>query len=1296
MTRRSAFIYPVGPVPCCERILSLRVPAASRCAAVLILIPVLLAGCRGETPATSAEGIAATGQPGQSLPESTFVDRYPEQPALAWDPLQRDESGSDPSGKFVFLDPSDTGVDFVNAWEQTEENFNCLDSYLIANGVALGDYDRDGLPDIYLARQEDGGRLYRNLGGMKFEDVTTQAGLDPAGISSVGGTFVDLTGDGHLDLYICAYGSPNRLYVNDGQGRFTEQASRYGLDYNGASVSAACGDYDGDGDVDLYLVTNRLYTPRLPRLAGSPTTEGPNGETMLNPEFRERYYLQSYPDGTVRPERGGEFDHLYRNDGDRFVDVSKESRIGEFAYLGLSANWWDFDEDGRLDLYVANDFKGPDLLYRNNGPNSDGDVTFSDVLPLAMPHTPWFSMGSDFADINHDGRVDYFATDMSATNHYRDKLSMGAMSGPTSDAWFLNWPTPPQYVRNCLYLNTGEMRFMEVAALAGLASSDWTWTAKFDDFDNDGHDDVYFTNGMSIDSTNGDLRAEVGELNLPDRQQGEFWWSQPRYELQNMAFRNKGGLKFESVGHDWGLNHMGVSTGAATADLDADGDLDLVVNGFREPVRIYRNDLDSGNSVRFRFRGSASNRDGLGVRLELATGSRQPVQTKWLASGRGFASSSEPVLHFGTGEETEIQLVRVRWPSGVVQTFENLPANRLYTITEKETAGQPVSITASATDLGGSQPAMFETSPGFRNIRHVERDWDDFEREPLLPNRHSQLGPGIAWGDVDGDGDEDFWMGQAAGTPGQLLTNQGDGSFRNTRQQVFAEDAACEDMGAALIDVDRDGDLDLYVASGSVECEPGDDVLADRLYLNDGRGKFSRAASGSLPGLRNSGGVVAPMDFDRDGDLDLFVGSRIVPGAYPTAPESALLVNQEGRFENGIDQVAPELKLAGMVTSAVWVDVNDDGWQDLMVSYDWGSPRLFVNRQGRLEDVSEAAGLTGHLGWFTSISPGDIDNDGDPDFVVGNFGLNTKYKATTDKPELMFYGDFENNGKNQIVEAKYENGVCLPRRGLGCTSGAMPTIKEKLPTYHEFAISSLTDIYTPAGLDSADRYEVNWLESCLLVNTGVEDGVPRFEFRKLPRIAQASPVFGSTLTDVDGDGNLDLYLVQNFHGPQRETGNMDGGVSLLMKGDGAGNFQPVWPDRSGLLVGGDAKALAVTDLDQDQRPDFVVSINNGRPLGFLNRNPVEYVRIVAEPEGHRSALGSRLVIRAPDGSPRTLDCVGGGSYLSQSTARWWVPADFNLQEMKIRWPDGSLETFANPPAESGLIILREGQGTTAK
>ena len=820
---------------------------------------------------------------------------------------------------------------------------------------------------------------------------------------------------------------------------------------------------------------------------------------------------------------------------------------------------------------------------------------------------------------------------------------------------------------------------MEVAFLAGLAKTDWTWTVKFDDFDNDGWEDVYFTNGMSRDWYNGDYKDEIRLKQLGKEEQIQFWIDKPVYALENRAYRNTGDLKFEDVGKTWGLDHLGVSTGAASGDLDGDGDLDLVVNGFNEPIRVYRNDVKAGNSIQFQLLGGTSNAQGIGARIDVTVDEASGSQMRWMAAGRGFMSSSEVVAHFGTGEATSISKATIRWPSGITQTFENLKCNERYVVTEK--GAVPAALASQS-----KTKALFEESSALDAFKHNEILYDDFKREPLLPNKHSQLGSGMAWADVNNDGRMDVYMGQAAGGPGRLLIDDGNGKFEIKPQTVFNKDSNCEDMGAAFFDADGDGDMDLYVASGGVECNPGAETLRNRLYLNDGSGEFEDAQD-RLPDLRNSSSVVAPADFDRDGDVDLFIGSRLTVGAYPTTPDSTLLLNEGGKFVEATDDVAPGLKNAGMVTSAVWSDANDDGWLDLVVTQDWGPVRLWLSDNGSLSDVSEQAGLANRLGWLNSVSAGDIDNDGDMDYVIGNCGLNTKYSATPQKPELIYFGDFENNGKLQIVEAKYENGKCLPRRGLGCTSDAMPTIKEKLPTYHDFAISELVEIYSQNGLEDADKFEVNSLDSGVLINQG-EKGIPTFEFRKLPRVVQASPVFGSALTDVNADGFLDLYVVQNFHGPQRETGNFDGGVSLLLLGDGSGDFAPVWPDQSGLVVGKDAAALVVTDLDGDARPDFVVTINDRQPKAFQNEMAGNFVRVQLQPlDRVPSLVGTRVVFTLDNGEMLTRSIDGGGSYLSQSPQEIFVGG--KIQSAKVRWPDGAETSHQDLQPVDGVISLSQ-------
>ena len=1151
------------------------------------------------------------------------------------------KSSAGPNGQFTDLEPAATGIDLVHQWNPPAIHRNLVNP-IFGTGVAVGDIDNDGLQDLFIAKSTDAGKLYRNLGDLKFEDVTKQYGVDPTGMWTSGTTFVDINNDGRLDLYLCGFDCPNRLYINEGS-KFSERAKEYGLAFHGCSIEMTFADYDRDGDLDGYLVTN-FMKPKDEDLANFQAVLRRGKKPQMDKKFEEVFYFIEREKGRYKRQRGGQFDHLFRNDNGKFVDVTEASGIGLKPYMGLSANWWDYNNDGWPDLYVANDFKGPEMLYRNNGPDESGNVSFTDVVEQALPHTTWFSMGSDFGDINNDGQLDYLASDMAGTNHYRDKLSMGNMSGPDSRAWFLNFPTPPQYMRNALFLNTGTSRFMETAFLCGLAKTDWTWTVKFADFDNDGWQDVYFANGMTRDVQNSDLVAELNEIQKKFQTSGdkskttsdvvnEFWESKKPFRLENLAYRNSGNLKFESVANEWGLDHLGVSTGAAIGDLDNDGDLDLVVTGFEERVRVYRNDLSDQNAIRFQLFGTESNRSALGARINLhfANGEQQ---TRYLSPTRGFMSTSENIAHFGVGDADTIDKVVVRWPSGASQEFKNLETNRMYRIVE-----------SAEDEIADSNPKKSQTlfkkdTAVLADFPHREIEYDDFRRQPLLPNKYSQLGPCLACGDIDNDGDNDFYLGGAAFYGSQLLINQ-DGTFEASEQTEFDADINSEDMGALFVDVDADGDLDLYVVSGGVECKPGDAKLQDRLYMNDGKGNFTK--SNWLPEMFNSGSCVSAADYDQDGDVDLFVGGRIIPGSWPEAARSVILKNSGDGFEIATDTVAPELGTAGMVTSAIWSDVNGDDWIDLLVTYEWGPVRYFQNNKGKLTDETEATGLAQQTGWFNSICGGDIDNDGDTDFVVGNFGLNTKYKASKEKPVLMFYGDFEGKGRKRILEAKYEDGVCLPRRGLSCSSHAMPMVKEKTPTFHEFATSDLIEIYSDEKIDESSRFEANSLYSIVLINNS-ESGSAKFDLEKLPNIAQASPIFGCSLNDVDGDGNLDLFIAQNFYGAQRETGYFDGGISMLLKGDGQGAFEPIDATESGIVITGDATSLVAADLNKDGRVDFIVGKNNDTPQVFINQSDADMVAV----DLRSKSIGEKVLIDLGNGKKRLHEVTYGSGYLSQS------------------------------------------------
>lgn len=1201
----------------------------------LPLVATILVGCgktdKADSAAEEPDGRKAAPAPGRiesrPLPERTWRDQG--------------------EALFEALEPAHTGIDFGPRWDDPARFLKELLFVNPSGGICAGDYDADGLPDLYVTSPSGGNRLYRNLGDFKFEDVTESAGVADPEFWGTGACFVDIDNDGDLDLYACGYTRSNKLYLNDGSGKFTDRAREIGLDYNGGSMMMSFADIDNDGDLDGYLATTAIAPPPGTKFRVNFVARESDGVEIpvVIPELREYWEILIKPGEKGQRVEAGQDDHLFRNEGGKFVDVSKAAGIAG-AYFTLSATWWDYDRDGDADLYVSNDYTGPDMLYRNRG-----DGTFENVIGEVLPHTPWFSMGSDVGDLNGDGLLDFFASDMAATSHYREKVMMGNMDDM---GWFLEWAEPRQYMRNVLYLNSGAARFQEAAHLAGLASSDWSWSPRIEDFDQDGRADLFITNGIMRDSMNSDVSAFAESQFRPGSPEYiKFWVEQPLHKEDNLAFRNLGDLKFQSIGALWGLQHHGVSFGAVSADFDGDGDPDLAVSNIDKPVSLYRNRGTEHHRIAVKLVGKASNQDGLGATIRLLTSAG--MQSRAITSARGWLSASETTALFGLGDETAVEQLEILWPGGTRQVFTDLEADQFYTIYEP--VGQP------APEIEPAVLALYEKSSHLASAVHEEAPFDDFARQPLLPYKLSQLGPGTAWGDLDGDGDDDFFLGGARGHPGQIFLNTGGGKFAPFEANALAAHADSEDAGALFFDADADGDLDLYVASGGVEDDAGHLNYRDRLYLNEGKGILSDATKDVLPEARLSSGPVAAADFDRDGDLDLFVGGRTIPGQYPLAPASRLLVNSGGKFTLATAEQLPGVQQLGMVTAAIWSDANGDGWPDLLLAVEWGAVRYFENDGGKLVDKTRVARLADRLGWWNGITAGDFDADGDIDYLVTNFGLNSKYEASSETPEFIFYGDLDGSGQAHIVEAKFEDGKFLPRRGFSCSRNAMPFLKGKIKTFHNFASAGLAELYTENKLASALRLEANTLESGVLIN----DGGAVFSWRPLPRIVQIAPAFGVVLEDIDGDGDLDAVLAQNSFSPQRETGRMDGGLGQVLLNDGAGHFSALTPKTSGVEIPGDAKSLSVADLDADGRPDLIFGMNNGATITYLGRGGKIPLAVRLESKaGNPTAVGARVTI-----ADQIREQHAGGGYASQSTATLYFAQPGEATKATVRWPDGS-------------------------
>jgi hypothetical protein len=1136
------------------------------------------------------------------------------------------ERNSNSKVLFELIPSSSSGLTFNNKIVDSEDfNYFIYDGMYQGAGVGVGDFNNDGLTDIFFAGNQVDNKLYINKGDFKFEDQTQKAGVAASGSWCTGVALADVNADGWLDIYVCRFLYHNRpdltsnlLYINNGDGTFTEKAKEYGIADPELSVTATFFDYDRDGDLDLFVVN-----------------QPPNSR-----EHRPEYLTRDLNFVNSILKEGKWSSRLYRNEGNRFTDVTRQAGMINFGY-GLAAVAGDLDGDGWDDLYEAFDYEGGDKLYMNqqNG-------TFRDEILGMIRHTSNFSMGTDIADFNNDGYLDVYVADMLAQDNFRQKANMGGMD-PLKFWALVETGQHYQYMRNCLQLNNGNGTFSEIAQLAGVDKTDWSWATLFGDFDGDGWKDLLVTNGIKKDVRNKDFLNQAEQIVeqrraklLAENSQLTFIPaldlvnSAPSTKLTNYLFKNNKDLTFTNVAKQWGLDQVSFSHGAAYADFDNDGDLDLVMSNMEEAPFLYRN-LSNSNWLQIKLEGSKTNPNGFGTKAIVKQ--KQGLQFQQYTPFRGYMSSMLGNLHFGLADQETVEKLEIIWPDGKSQTFENVKSNQVLTVRHSEATI--------------SKPVVYEEKYYFEDITqqtgidfiHRENSFDDFEKEILLPHKMSQFGPGIAVGDVDGDGLDDFFVSGAAGQAGVIYRQISAGKFK--RHQSFEADKAHEDLGALFFDADSDNDLDLYVASGGNEFKEGNPLLQDRLYLNQ-KGIFTRTTS-ALPELKTSTATVSAADFDADGDLDLFVGGRVTVGLYPTVPNSYLLLNEKGKF-SVVNGLASGIEKIGMVCSALWSDYNSDGKPDLILAGEWMPITVFRNDGGRFSNQTVALGLDKTNGLWNSIVGADLDNDQDIDYIVGNYGLNSKFTASIQYPFHVYANDFDKSGTLDIVLAYYLDGQCYPVRGRQCSSQQMPALKKKFPTYTSFASSDLYKIYDSESLGSSIHHQAYSLSSTVFINNG--NG---FEPKPLPTEAQFSSVYGFWVEDFDSDGLLDVVLGGNFYAPEVETGRQDASIGLMLKGKGDGNFAVVPNFESGIFIPEDVKSMAVISRGEAAQPMLLVGNNNGKlqAIAPASRRKASKTFVSKQPY---------LTLDLPNGRKRKVEFYKGSGFLSQSSSVYSLPASSDI------------------------------------
>jgi hypothetical protein len=1060
--------------------------------------------------------------------------------------------------QFTKIDAQTSNIYFKNTITETLElNFLNYAYLYTGGGVAVGDINNDGLDDVYLVSNMEANKLYKNLGGLKFENITESSKTEDNNGFSTGATMLDINNDGWLDIYVSKAGLTtdderrNKLFVNQKDGTFIEEAKKWGIDDPGFTTQAYSLDYDKDGDLDLYVVNYRY-------------------------DFKNNTKISSKIQRDIEEITS---DQLYRNDGGTFTKVTGEAGIYNKAW-GLGAAVGDFNNDGWDDIYISNDYLEPDLMYINqkNG-------TFKSETNTRLNHISFNSMGTDYADLDNDLLPDLITVDMLAENYARSKQNMASMS--TSN--FLSMVEVGYhyaYMANMLHYNLGNGKFKETAQLSGIVKTDWSWAPLIADFDNDGLKDIFISNGVYKDYTNQDFRTALKERN----ESGDAMTLEavlelmPSQKLDNYLYKNNGDLTFTNVIKDWGINDPNFSNGAAYADLDNDGDLDIIVNNINDDIGLYRNNANE-NYLQIKLKGPQNNVLAVGAKVYVKNNDTTQLQQLYLT--RGFESSVPQLLHYGLGKNNSESEVTVIWPDGKTSILTNVKSNKAHTIDYASATNTPVAFNQTKSLKKSINPKEIGI-----NFQHTENYFNDYTLQLLLPQKQSTKGTGISVGDINGDKLDDFFVGNAAGNPASLYIQNADGTFSTSNIDLWNAEAKYEDSNALFFDADQDGDQDLYVVSAGYELKENSPLLQDRLYKNDGKGNFT-VNTNALPKMITSGKSIAAADYDKDGDLDLFIGGNVIPGKYPVTPQSYLLINEKGTFKNDTRSSAVFAEI-GMVSDAIFTDYDNDKDLDLLIVGEWMSPTIFANNNGNFTKAENITGLEKSEGWWFSVIASDFDGDGDDDYVLGNIGKNNKFKPSKEKPIFIYGKDFDDSGTFDVALSKINDGKLVPVRGKECSSQQNPFLLDKIASYKEFASLEMKDIYGEDKLKDAFKLTAHMFESVYIENLG--NG--KFEIKKLTNQAQTGPTLSFIAKDFNNDGHKDILGVGAIYDAEVETIRYDSNYGYVLLGDGKGNFN--YSKSYDPFIDSDAKDIAKININGKEQ--FMV-VSNNSALELFNFTP---------------------------------------------------------------------------------------------